>query len=65
MRPNEVLAIRRRLGLTQIEFARAVGVSRVTVVCWETGRHGVRESAARLMRLLDKAGPVRTIRKER
>jgi DNA-binding transcriptional regulator YiaG len=65
MQPNEVRRIRLRLGLTQAKFAEVVGVARVTVVCWETGRHGIRESAARLMRLLEKSGPVRTPRKER
>lgn len=37
----EVAMIRRRLGLTQAEFAKRVGVSRRTVEGWEQGLRGV------------------------
>jgi DNA-binding transcriptional regulator YiaG len=52
MTPDEVKAIRRRLGLTQAELAAQVGVTRVTVARWESGLIGIRESAARLLKLL-------------
>lgn len=52
MTGDEVRRIRKRLGLTQAEFAQRVGVHFVTVSRWEHGRMGVRESAARLIRLL-------------
>jgi DNA-binding transcriptional regulator YiaG len=54
MAGKEVRAIRKRLGLTQAELAELVGVSRVSVANWESEVHGVRESAARLMRVLVK-----------
>lgn len=42
MTPEEVRRIRKDvLGLNQADFARLVGVSRNTVVRWETGRIGV------------------------
>lgn len=52
MTAKEVRAIRRRLGLTQQELADKVGVARNTVTRWELGLMGIRESAARLLRLL-------------
>jgi DNA-binding transcriptional regulator YiaG len=52
MTAKEVRAIRRRLGLTQRELADKVGVARNTVTRWELGLIGIRESAARLLRLL-------------
>src|SRR3990172_13397409 len=48
----EIRRIRQRLGLTQEAFGRLVGVHFVTVSRWERGTLGVRESAARLIRLL-------------
>ena len=56
---DEVLAIRRRLGLTQKEFGDLVGVASNSVARWERGELGVRESAARLMKLLVKQRPKR------
>ena len=61
----EIRRIRQRLGLTQEAFGRLVGVHFVTVSRWERGALGVRESAARLIRLLavqehsDKSAPPR------
>lgn len=56
MTGSEVQRIRKRLRLTQAQFARRVGVHRVTVVRWEGGILGIRESATRLIRLLAKMG---------
>ncbi len=52
MTGSEVRRIRRRLGLTQTQFAKRVGVHLVTVSRWERGEMGIRESAAKLIRLL-------------
>jgi DNA-binding transcriptional regulator YiaG len=54
MTGSEVRAIRIRLKLTQQELADKVGVTRVTVARWESGLIGIRESAARLLKLLAK-----------
>jgi transcriptional regulator with XRE-family HTH domain len=35
---KRVRLLREELGLTQVQFARQLGVSRLTVVQWETGR---------------------------
>jgi DNA-binding transcriptional regulator YiaG len=54
MTAKQVRAIRRRLGLTQAELARRVGVARVSVARWELGITGIRQSAAILLKRLDK-----------
>ena len=59
MTGKEVKAIRLRLGLTQRELAAEVGVARNTVTRWELGLMGVRESAARLIRILAKQARTR------
>ncbi len=51
---DEVQRLRKRLGVTQRELADLVGVAPNSVARWERGELGVRESAARLMRLLVK-----------
>ena len=38
MKGEEIKALRLRLGLTQTELAAEIGVHRVTVARWETGR---------------------------
>lgn len=38
MRIEETKKIRRTLGLTQVEFAKELGVSRQSVAYWETNR---------------------------
>ncbi len=52
MRGRTVLQIRRRLDLTQPEFARRIGVHWTTVSRWERDEVAIPEPAARLMRLL-------------
>jgi len=52
MTGDEVRRIRRRLGLTQVEFAKLVGVHSVTVSRWETGELGLRATSEKLLRLL-------------
>ena len=46
--------VRRRLGLTQVEFARRIDVSHETVRNWEQGKRGPTGAARTLLRILDK-----------
>jgi len=50
--PERVAALRRRLGLTQAEFARRLGVRQQTVSEWETGLHRPRGASVTLLRIL-------------
>jgi DNA-binding transcriptional regulator YiaG len=59
MTGDEVRRLRKRLGLTQVELADMVGVSSNSLARWERGELGIRESAARLMKLLAKQPPKR------
>ena len=49
---TDILALRRRLGLTQAEFARKLGVRQQTVSEWETGKYEPRGASARLLGML-------------
>ena len=57
---DEVRRLRKRLGVTQRELADMVGVAINSVARWERGELGIRESAARLMRLLVAQAPTKT-----
>lgn len=48
----EVAALRRKLGLSQADFAAELGVRQQTVSEWETGRYRPRGASARLLGLL-------------
>lgn len=50
--PNGFIAMRHRLGLTQIELAKALGVSRRTLQHWETGDRRIPPMAAILLERL-------------
>jgi len=52
-----VRRVRARLGLTQVEFGRRVGVHAVTVSRWERDEVPVRDQVAILIRLLDRPAP--------
>jgi transcriptional regulator with XRE-family HTH domain len=52
MTGDELRRLRRRLGFTQAQLAERVGVTANSVARWERGEMGIRESAARLIRLL-------------
>lgn len=54
MTGKQIKRIRLKLGLTQVQLAEKVGVSRNTVVRWESGAMGVRESAARLLKTIER-----------
>ena len=47
--------VRRRLGLTQVEFARRIDVPHETIRNWEQGKRGPTGAARALLRILDKA----------
>lgn len=49
---------RKRLGLTQEEAARRIGVSRVTIQNWEGGATPISEAAQQRMRRIPEYGPV-------
>jgi len=49
---SEVRQLRKQLRLTQAQLAERVGVTASSVARWEQGVLGIRESAARLIRLL-------------
>ena len=47
--------VRRRLGLTQVEFARRIDVPPETIRNWEQGKRRPAGAAKALLRILDKA----------
>ncbi|MEY2893647.1 MAG: hypothetical protein RJA98_3555 [Pseudomonadota bacterium] len=47
--------VRRRLGLTQVEFARRIDVSLDTIRNWEQGKRSPTGAAKALLRVLDRA----------
>lgn len=52
MTGKELMAIRKRLGLTQAELAERLGVARFSISRQERGAHGIRESLAKLIRFV-------------
>jgi putative transcriptional regulator len=46
--------VRRRVGLSQVEFARCIGVQAATVRDWEAGRAAPMGTARTLLRLIDR-----------
>ena len=52
--PLPVAAIRAKLGLSQVDFALAFGVSVATVRNWEQGRRAPRGPARALLMVIDK-----------
>jgi putative transcriptional regulator len=51
MRPEEVRAVRYKLGQSQSEFALMIGVSLTTLQAWEDGRHAPDGPAQALLRV--------------
>jgi DNA-binding transcriptional regulator YiaG len=47
-----IAALRRRLGLSQAEFARELGVRQQTVSEWETGKYEPRGASTRVLGFL-------------
>ena len=54
MSGRELKAARERLGLTQAELAKAVGVQRVTVARWEAGLRKIPPMLTLAMKTLSK-----------
>ncbi|MCC6381624.1 MAG: helix-turn-helix domain-containing protein [Dehalococcoidia bacterium] len=52
-----VAALRRRLGLSQGDFARLLGVRQQTVSEWETGRYRPRGASARVLAICEERAP--------
>ena len=50
----DVAAVRRKLGLSQVGFARRFGFSRATVHNWERGRRSPEAPARAFLTLIDK-----------
>ncbi len=53
MKGKELRRIRKRLGWTQVELAKAVGLTANTIARQERGEVGVGEPQARLVKILD------------
>ncbi len=53
MQPKQVTALRKKLGLTQAELARRLGVNRAAVCQWEHGKQKPLELAVKFMELLE------------
>jgi transcriptional regulator with XRE-family HTH domain len=54
MKGKELKLIRERLGLTQVELSKLVGVTSNTIARWERDEVSIGEPAARLIRNLSK-----------
>jgi putative zinc finger/helix-turn-helix YgiT family protein len=52
--PDEIQAIRERIGPTQAEFARLTGIGEATISRWERGRILPNRAMDRYLRLLDR-----------
>ena len=52
--PEEIRAIRLKIGLTQDGFGKYLGVSRATIEAWEYGRFSPSGTGHRLLAILDK-----------
>ncbi len=53
MTAKQVEKIRKKLGLTQSQFARQLGVNRSSVCYWENGGREVSQMAAKFIHLLE------------
>jgi transcriptional regulator with XRE-family HTH domain len=53
MKPKQIITLRKKLGLTQSELARKLGVNRAAVCQWEHGTQTPLEMASKFMRLLE------------
>ena len=54
LRPKEIRAIRRLLGMSQAQFARLINVSSNTVESWEQGARRPREATLKLLAIAKK-----------
>jgi DNA-binding transcriptional regulator YiaG len=56
IRPEEIRAIRRRMGLSQKQLAARLGVARATIWRWETGVNAIEPLSAKLLEILARGG---------
>jgi DNA-binding transcriptional regulator YiaG len=63
MTPTRLRQVRRRLRLTQAQFADRVGVTANTVARWERGELTMRETTARFITILAQQ-PTKTTRRK-
>ena len=54
LRPVDVAAIRKRMGMSQIQFAKRYGFSHTTLRDWEQGRRSPGSVARTLLTVLDR-----------
>ena len=54
MRPDEIQRARKTLGLSQDEFANAIGVSASTLRKWEQGQRAPTGAAKTLLRIIER-----------
>jgi DNA-binding transcriptional regulator YiaG len=52
MKPKQIITLRKKLGLTQSELARKLGVNRAAVCQWEHGAQKPLPMAVKFMELL-------------
>jgi DNA-binding transcriptional regulator YiaG len=64
VKPQDVRRIRRRLGLTQLQYAALLGVHEKTVTRWESGTLGMSGTTQRLIQSLGEKG-VGILKRER
>jgi len=56
---DELRRVRKRLGLTQVQLAKELGVHWNSVARWERGEVGISEPVAKLLRILARPRPAR------
>ena len=54
-RPSQIVRVRRRLGMSQSEFARVMLIHRATLQSWEQGRRRPEGPAIVLIKVMSKA----------
>ena len=64
MTGDELRRVRKRLGLTQVQLAKELGVHWNSVARWERGEVGISEPVAKLLRILARPRGGETVRKE-
>jgi DNA-binding transcriptional regulator YiaG len=57
VKPQDIERLRQRLGLTQLELAKWLGVTESSVSLWEAGKRRPRGPAHRLLRLIAELSP--------
>lgn len=65
LQPDEIVALRRRWGITQAQLENALGVGRKTVARWEAGRVLQSRALDNLLRAIDRHPPVLVFLAER